>query len=79
MASILQKPARTHEKSNTAVSVRTIGRDLEDGDNPAGRRNPEAFHTDIGNRMMGLEFISKPSGDPRDPLVRCPPSRRRLS
>jgi len=78
MASPPQLPETSHKKDISAVSVRTIGREIGDEgqrgleDQPAGRRRlgPLSLKTHLGRPRHGVELIPKPSGDARDPLVR---------
>jgi hypothetical protein len=78
MASTPQIPETSHKKDISAVSVRTIGREIgEEGqrdleDQPAGRRRlePLSLKTNLGRVRSGVELMPKPSDDARDPLVR---------
>jgi len=80
MASAPQIPETSHKKDISAVSVRTIGREIGDEgqrdveDQPAGRRRlePLSLNTNLGKARNGVELLPKPSNDTRDPLVRLP-------
>jgi hypothetical protein len=70
MATILQKPERSHKKKFSTVSVRSIRIDAHDDGEPVGRKQLRHLNTDLGKQRNGVEVIPKPSDDPRDPLVR---------